>query len=259
LIAIIRHVVLLAVAALLVPSPAAAGEARAAVAANFADAMNELVPAFAETTGHTVVPVFGSTGKHYAQIVNGAPFALFLAADMERPRRLEEAGLAVTGSRFTYAVGRLALWSRDEGLVDGAGHVLATGGIHRLAIANPELAPYGRAAMEAIEALGLRERLEPRLVRGETIAQAFQYVRTGNARLGFVALSQLRRPGDPPGGSAWVVPRRLHRPIEQQAVLLRDDAAARAFLDFLRGAEARAIIERYGYTAGSESTGTDEP
>lgn len=257
--AIIRQFVLLATAALLVPAPATAGEVKAAVAANFADAMNELVPAFTEATGHEVLPVFGSTGKHYAQIVNGAPFALFLAADIERPRRLEEAGLAVAGSRFTYAVGRLALWSRDGGLVDEEGSVLARGGFHRLAIANPELAPYGRAAMEAIEALGLRERLEPKLVRGETIAQAFQYVRTGNARLGFVALSQLRRPGDPPGGSSWVLPRRLHRPIEQQAVLLRDDAAARAFLDFLRGAEARAIIERYGYTAESDTTETDEP
>lgn len=254
-----RRFLLLAAAALLVSAPAAAGDIKAAVAANFADAMNELVPAFGEATGHTLVPVFGSTGKHYAQIVNGAPFDLFLAADVERPRRLEEEGLAVAGSRFTYAVGRLALWSREEELVDPAGEVLAQGGFHRLAIANPELAPYGLAAEEVLKALGHWDALQPRLVRGETIAQAYQYVSTGNAELGFVALSQLRRPDGPPGGSSWLVPRRLHRPIEQQAVLLRDSDAARAFLDFLRGGTGRAIIERYGYATGGGTGGDDEP
>ncbi len=244
-----QFTVMIIITAMLLLGPAAAAdEIRVAVAANFADAMNALVSSFEAASGHTVVPVFGSTGKHYAQIVNGAPFAAFLAADVERPKLLEDKGLAQTGSRLTYAVGRLVLWSRTDGLVDPAGEVLWRGTFRHLAIASPQLAPYGAAAEETLRAMELWERLEPRLVRGESISQAFQFVRTGNAELGFVALSQLRRHGQTQEGSSWLVPQEHHRPIEQQAVLLTDSKAARQFLDFLRGDAAREIILRYGYT-----------
>lgn len=235
-------------AVLMLTPAAAADEIKVAVAANFADAMTALVSRFETDAGHTVVPVFGSTGKLYAQIVNGAPFALFLAADVERPKLLEEQGRAVAGSRWTYAVGRLILWSGSEDCVDPKGEVLRQGTFRHLAIANPELAPYGQAAREALRAMGLWERLEPRLVRGESIVQAFQFVHTGNAELGFVALSLLRRPGISETGSSWLVPPGLHRPIEQQVVLLEDSKTARAFLEFLRGNDARKIIRSYGYS-----------
>lgn len=237
------------VTALLLLSPSTvADEIKVAVAGNFADAMTALVSRFEAGTGHTVIPVFGSTGKHYAQIVNGAPFSLFLAADVERPSLLEEQGRAVPGSRLTYAIGRLVLWSRTDGFVDPAGAILQQATFRHLAIASPELAPYGAAAQEVLRMLGLWEKLEPRLVRGQTITQTFQYVRTGNAELGFVALSQVERPGVPEAGSSWLVPRELHRPIEQQAVLLEDSKTARAFLEFLRGNDAREIIRSYGYS-----------
>ncbi len=238
-----------AIMILLLPATAAtAEEIRVAVAANFADAMKTLVTRFEAISGHTVVPVFGSTGKHYAQIVNGASFAAFLAADAERPQRLESEGRAVRGTRFTYAVGRLVLWSRTDDVVDPAGTVLANGTFRHLAMASPELAPYGAAAEETLRSMGLWKRLEPRLVRGENIGQTFQFVHTGNAELGFVALSQVIGPGKKTEGSFWLVPLELHQPIEQQAVLLHDSKAARHFLAFLGGAEAREIILRYGYS-----------
>jgi molybdate transport system substrate-binding protein len=240
-----------AVIAMLVPFlPFAviADEILVAVATNFAAPMQAIVARFAETTGNKVVPVFGSTGKHYAQIKNGAPFAAFLAADTERPALLEKERVAVADSRFTYAVGRLVLWSPREGYVDPGGQVLTDGDYRHLAIANPVVAPYGRAAQEVLAARGLWEGLQRgRLVRGEDIGQTFQFVRSGNVELGFVAYSQVKRPGHPPEGSWWVVPQALYRPIEQQAVQLEDDATARAFLAFLRGDKARAIIADYGY------------
>jgi molybdate transport system substrate-binding protein len=223
------------------------GETTVAVAANFIGPAEELAAEFGRRTGHRVILSSGSTGKHFAQITHGAPFTAFLAADEARPLRLEQEGRAVAGSRFTYAVGRVVLWSADPALVDTLGAVLNRGDFQHLALANEKLAPYGEAAVQIMRALGQWERLQPRLVRGETISQAFQFVQSGNARLGFVALSQVRAlPADRPG-SAWMVPARLHRPIRQQAVLLTDDPVARAFLEFLKSPAARDIITAYGY------------
>jgi molybdate transport system substrate-binding protein len=239
---------LLLLIALLLGMPAQAGEVHVAVAQNFAATLQEISRAFSSATGHSVISSAASTGKLYAQIENGAPFEVFLSADSERPRLLEERGLAVKGSRFSYALGRLVLWSAQPDLVDPAGAVLAKTGWRHLAIANAELAPYGAAAREVLIQRGLWDAVRGRLVQGEDIAQTFQFVATGNAELGFVALAQLA--GAERGGSRWLVPDSLHAPIEQQAVLLaraKDDAAARALLDFLRAPEARARISQAGY------------
>jgi molybdate transport system substrate-binding protein len=225
---------------------AAAEETNVAVATNFVPAMDALVERFEQASGHTVLVSSGSTGGHYAQIVNGAPFDAFFAADSERPRLLEANGRAVPGSRFLYAVGRVALWSARPGYVDAGGTILATGDFRHLAIANPQLAPYGEAARDILAARGLWDRLQPRLVTGQDIGQAYSFVQTGNAELGFVAWSQLERGGGEIAGSYWLVPEALHRPIEQDAVLLRDVPAARAFLEFVKSAEAREIIRRFG-------------
>lgn len=233
-------------AALLTSTSAVADPVHVAVAANFAPACRVIADAFTAATKHEVVLSDGSSGKLFAQIENGAPFDLFLSADAERPRKLEEGEHAVAGTRFVYAVGRLALWSARDGFVTGEA-VLRGDAFQHLAIANPELAPYGAAAREALQHLGLWERVQPKLVRGEDIGQTFHFVSTGNAELGFVALSQL---ATEKGGSRWLVPADLYTPIEQQAVLLlpgKDDLAARAFLDFLKGGAARALIERAGY------------
>jgi molybdate transport system substrate-binding protein len=227
--------------------PVAADEIRVAVASNFAGAAREIASRFEQESGHRVVIASGATGKHFAQITHGAPFEVFLAADAQRPELLESSGIALPGSRFTYAVGELVLWSPRPGYVDPDGRVLETGDFRHLAIANPKLAPYGRAAREVLMAAGLWEALQPRLVRGENIAQAFQFVGSGNAQLGFVARAQVQRPGRATGGSWWKVPQSLYAPIVQQAVLLVDDATARAFADFLRSAEARQIIRDFGY------------
>lgn len=227
--------------------PAHADEIRVAVATNFSAAMNALVERFEESTGHTVLVSSGSTGVHYAQIKNGAPFDVFFAADAERPRLLEAEGAAVAGSRFRYAVGRVALWSTRDDYVDADGAVLETGDFRHLAIANPDLAPYGAAAREVLAARGLSSRLQSRLVTGQDIGQTYSFVQTGNAELGFVAWSQLRRPGEKIPGSYWLVPEALHRPIEQEAVLIRDVPAARALIEFVKGSEAREIIRGYGY------------
>jgi len=202
---------------------------------------------FEAVSGHEVTLIPGSTGKLHAQIVNGAPFDLFLAADTERPSRLEQLGVAVRGTRFTYALGRLVLWSPDPDLVDARGAVLASARFRFLAIANPELAPYGRAAHEALAALGLWEALQARLVRGENIGQTYQFVRSGNAQLGLVAAAQLARDAGRPPGSGWDVPAGLHAPIEQQAVLLKDTRAGRELLEFLRGGAALRLIADNGY------------
>jgi len=241
-------VIIVITATLLLSPTASAGEIKIAVASNFADTMTALVSSFETATSHTVIPVFGSTGKHYAQIVNGAPFAIFLAADVRRPELLEEKGLALPGSRFTYAVGRLVLWSRMEDFVDPEGVILTKDRFRHLAIANPKLAPYGEAAHEVLMALGLQKKLDQYLVSGENISQTFQFVQTGNAELGFVALSQVIRPGEKERGSSWLVPPNLHHPIEQQAVLLVDSKPARAFLEFLTGSTAQEIIRHHGYT-----------
>jgi molybdate transport system substrate-binding protein len=192
----------------------------------------------------------GATGKFYAQIKNGAPFDVLLAADDETPARLEKEGAAVAGSRFTYATGKLVLWSARPELVDSKGEVLKKGGFTHLAIANPKLAPYGTAAIETLKALGLLEAMQPKFVQAENIAQAYQFVATGNTQLGFVAMSQVYEDGKLKSGSAWVVPAGLHSPIRQDAVLLENGkgkSAADALMRFLKSDQARQIIRRYGY------------
>ena len=224
-----------------------AAEVRVAVAANFSDTAQQIADRFEARSGHRVVISAGSSGQLYAQIRQGAPFDVFLSADDERPARVEAEGLGVKGTRFTYATGRLVLWSRTAGLVDPQGRVLATGQFQHLAIADPASAPYGRAAMEVLAHRKLDGRLKPRLVTGNSIAQALQFVRTGSAELGFIALSQARSLA---GGSRWLVPATDHRPIDQQAILLThagDPAAAAAFLKFLKSPEARTLIRAQGY------------
>jgi len=231
-------------------APALAAEVSVAVASNFAAPMQKIAAAFEKDTGHKAVLAFGSTGKFHAQITNGAPFQVLLAADDETPQRLEREGFAMAGTRFTYAIGRLALWSRLPGRVDGKGDVLRVGGFAHIALANPKIAPYGAAAAEVLNGLGLTATLTPKFVLGENIAQTYQFVASGNAELGFVALSQVYLDGKLAAGSAWVVPATLHAPIRQDAVLLRagkDSAAAAALLAYLHGGKARALIRASGY------------
>jgi molybdate transport system substrate-binding protein len=220
-----------------------------AVAANFTDATRDIVPLFEKATGHQLKVSFGSTGKLYSQIEHGAPFEVFLAADSKRPKKAEKQGLAVSGSRFTYARGKLALWSPKSGLFDDAEAYLKRGEFRHAAIANPKTAPYGLAAQQVMEHLAVWSSLQSKLVRGDSIAQAFQFVATGNAAVGFVALSQVRG-WKGSEGTAWEIPQAYYAPIEQQAVLLKKgeaNPAARAFLDFLKGGGARNVITAYGY------------
>ena len=226
-----------------------ADEIRVAVASNFADAIKAAADVFEEQTGHRVILIFGSTGKHYAQIRNGAPFEAFFAADARRPALLETEGVAQPGSRFTYAVGKVVLWSPDPDLIDADAGVsnLANGDFRHLSMANPKLAPYGKAAEEVMRTKGVWEDLRTRTVRGENIGQAFQFVKSGNAELGFVALSQITQPGKAIAGSFWRPPQALYTPIVQQAVLLKANPAARQFLAFMQDDAAVRIIERYGY------------
>lgn len=243
----LRSGLLLTIALAAAPGFAWADEIRIAVASNFAGAMKAIVEAFEAGSDHEITLSFGSTGKHYAQIANGAPFDAFFAADTTRPALLEEEGVAVPGSRFTYAIGKLVLWSPKIQFVDADGKVVANGEFRHLAIANPRLAPYGRAAEEVLRARGLWAVVEKRLVFGENINQAFQFVASGNADLGFVAYSQLQRSSGELEGSYWEVSQSEYSPIEQQAVLLDDNAAARAFLAYVRGAEGSNIIRAHGY------------
>jgi len=241
---------LLALLGALLSGPALADDVQVAVAANFTAPMQQIARGFEQATGHRAVLAFGATGKFYAQIRNGAPFQLLLAADDETPARLEREGLTVADTRFTYAIGRLVLWSAQAGRVDDQGEVLRRGDFAHVAIADPKLAPYGAAAVQALTRLGLLERLRPRLVQGESIAQAYQFVATGNAELGFVALSQVMADGRIVRGSAWQVPEALHEPLRQDAVVLapgKDQPAAAALAAYLRGAPARAILRAYGY------------
>ena len=227
-----------------------AAEVRVAVAANFARPMERIAERFTAASGHMVSVSVGSTGRLYSQIVAGAPFDLLLAADAKTPARLVDEGLATAPNRFTYAIGQLVLWSAQPGRVDAEGAVLAADGWQRLAIANPQLAPYGEAAMAVLRARGLAERLAPRLVTGDSIAQAYQFVFTGNAELGFVALSQVLVPGQAGSGSVWRVPQALYPEIRQDVVLLRraeTNPAAVALLAFLREPAARAVIADFGY------------
>jgi molybdate transport system substrate-binding protein len=233
--------------ALIAPTLARAADVQVAVAANFTEPAREIAQRFERRTGHKAVLSFGASGQFFTQIANGAPFEVFLSADVERPQKAETDGLAVPGSRFTYATGRLVLWSRDPKRVDARGQVLARGGFEKLAIADPKAAPYGLAAVETLQKLGLHDRLRPKLVQGASITQTLQFARTGAAELGFVALSQVVAEK---GGSRWVVPANLHTPIDQQAVLLKTgagDPAAVAFMAFLKTPEAKGVIRKYGY------------
>jgi molybdate transport system substrate-binding protein len=222
-------------------------EARIAVASNFTDTITHIAERFKEKTGRVVTLIFGSSGNHYAQIKNGAPFDAFFSADVERPEFLEREGIAMLDSRFTYAIGKLVLWSPREGYVDSAGKVLESGTFHHLAVANPRLAPYGEAAQQVLTSKKQWDSLQDRIVLGENITQTYQFVQSGNAELGFVAYAQVKRPGRPMEGSLWVVPQSLYSPIEQQAVLLRDNETARMFVAFLRSNEALQIIHDHGY------------
>jgi molybdate transport system substrate-binding protein len=224
-----------------------AADVLVAVAANFTDPAKEIAARFTAATGDNAVLTFGSSGQIYTQISHGAPFQVFLSADADRPQKAEQDGLAVAGSRFTYATGRLVLYSATAGLVDPRGDVLSKGAFNKLSIADPAAAPYGTAAVETMVKLGVYVMLKPKIVQGASITQAYQFVQTGAAELGFVALSQVIAT---PGGSRWIVPEADHDPIDQQAVLLKtgaDNPAAAAFMTFLKGKEARAIIKRYGY------------
>ena len=221
-----------------------------AVAANFAAPLKALAPDFEKVSGHKLLLSSGATGKLFAQIKSGAPFEVLLAADNVTPARLVQEGQAIASSRFTYATGRLVLWSADAQRVDAQGEVLKKGGFKHLAIAAPALAPYGAAAIQTLTQLGLLNALTPRLVQGESIGQTYSFVATGNAELGFVALSQVTENGKLRQGSGWIVPTPLHAPLHQDAVLLtkgKDNPAATALLAFLKTDRARTVIRSFGY------------
>lgn len=245
-----RQVVAVVMFAVQLNLPVYAGEVSAAVAANFTAPMQQIATEFEKDTGNTVKLSFGSTGKFYAQIRNGAPFDVLVAADSTTPQRLEQDGQAAAGSSFVYALGKLVLWSAQPGYVDDKGEVLHKAGYSKLSIADPKLAPYGLAAKETLQKLQLWDSLQNKLVTGENISQAYQFATTGNAELGFIALSQVMHDGKVSAGSYWLVPSSLYNPIRQSAALLsgaKDKATAQAFLDFLKGKKAEAIIHSFGY------------
>ncbi len=242
---------LLAMFALALASPARAGEVRVAVASNFTAPMEAIAAAFERETGHKALLSFGATGKFYAQIKNGAPFELLLAADATTPAKLEQEGAAVAGTRFTYAVGKLVLWSAQPGFIDAQGEVLRKGNFKHLALANPKTAPYGAAAIEVLSQLKLLDALAPKFVQGENITQTYQFVASGNAQLGFVALSQVLEGGKVAEGSAWVVAQHLYQPLRQDAVVLtagKGKLATLALMVFLKSKKAQEEILSYGYT-----------
>ena len=221
-----------------------------AVAANFTAPMKRIAEEFEKGTGHKAILSVGATGKFYAQIINGAPIDVFLSADGETPTKLEKDGFAVTGSRFTYATGRLVLWSAKPGLVDDKAAVLVRNDFKHLAIAASKVAPYGVAAVETLTKIGILQSVQSKLVTGESIGQTFSMVSTGNADLGFVAMSQVYEDGRLKSGSAWVVPANLHSPLQQDAVLLvrgKSNPAALQLLIFLKSGQARAIMNSFGY------------
>ena len=239
------------VAWLILLAPASwAASTLVAVAANFSKPMTEIAAEFEKATGHSAKLSFGSTGKFVSQIENGGPFEVLLAADEKGTQKLEQSGFTVPNSQFTYALGKLVLWSAKPGYVDDQGKILTTGGFKHLALADPKLAPYGSAAVEVLKKMGLMDKLQPLFVQGENIAQTLQFVSTANAELGFVALSQVIENGKIANGSGWIIPDDYYAPIRQGAVLLKKGAenpAAPALLDYLKSAPALAIIEKYGY------------
>lgn len=229
--------------------PVHADNVSVAVAANFMVPIKAIAAEFERDTGHKIVASYGATGHFYVQVKNGAPFEVLLAADTETPSKLVAENLAVAATRFTYAIGKLALWSAKREVVDAGGAVLRQANFSHLALANPKLAPYGAAALEAMRALGVYEALQPKLVTGESVAQAYQFVASGNALLGFVAYSQVLKDGKS-GGSLWLVPQALYQPLRQDAVLLekgRNKPAAAALLRYLQTDKARAMIKSSGY------------
>jgi len=227
-----------------------AGEVNAAVAANFSAPVQQIATLFEKETGNTVKLSFGSTGKFYSQIKEGAPFDVLLAADEKTPALMEHENLAVTNSRFVYAIGKLVLWSAKAGYVDEKGAVLSNGSYNKLSYADPKLAPYGLAARETLQKLNLWEKVQSKLVTGESITQAYQFAATGNAELAFIALSQITKDGKVTEGSWWIVPADLYSPIKQAAVQLsaaKDKVTAQAFLAYLKSEKAVAIIRSFGY------------
>ncbi|SFP25113.1 molybdate transport system substrate-binding protein [Ectopseudomonas composti] len=231
-------------------SGAIADEVKVAVAANFTAPIQAIAPEFEKATGHKLVASFGATGQIYAQIKNGAPFDVFLSADDNTPAKLESEGDIVPGSRFTYAIGSLVLWSADASYLDGSDAALKAGQFKHLSIANPKAAPYGLAATQVLDKLGLTEAVKSKLVEGQNITQAHQFVSTGNAELGFVALSQVYKDGQVTSGSAWIVPDAMYDPIKQDAVILKQGAnnpAAAALVEYLKGPEAAKVIKSFGY------------
>lgn len=229
---------------------AQADEVQVAVASNFTAPIQAIAKGFEQDTGHTLIAAYGATGQFYTQIRNGAPFEVFLAADDATPARLEADGAVVEHSRFTYAIGTLALWSARTDYVDDQGQVLHDDAFRHLSIANPKTAPYGHAATQVLDKLGLTDRVKGKIVEGQNITQAYQFVSTGNAELGFVALSQVFKDGKLASGSAWIVPAQLHDPIRQDAVILdkgRNNPAALALMQYLKGPKAAAILQAYGY------------
>lgn len=235
---------------LLAANHSLAAEISVAVAANFAAPMKIIAKEFERETGHKTVLSFGGTGQFYAQIKNGAPFAVLLAADTQTPEKIEKEGLGVQATTFTYAIGQLVLWSKKPGLVDERGEILKTGNFSKIAIANPKLAPYGAAALEVLNRLGVVNQVKPKIVEGSNIAQTYQFVFSENASLGFVALSQVYEDGKLKQGSGWIVPNSMYSPIKQDAILLnpgRDNAAAIALLSYLQSEAAKAVIRKFGY------------
>ncbi len=227
-----------------------AGEVSVAVASNFTAPMKIIAQAFERDTGHKAILSFGASGQFYAQIKNGAPFAVLLAADDETPAKLEKEGFGVAGTRFTYALGKVVLWSKKPGFVDDKGEVLRSDTFTKIAIANPKLAPYGVAAMQVLQGLDVSARVIPKIVEASNIGQTFQFVSSGSVALGFIALSQIFENGKIKNGSGWVVPSTMYDPIKQDAMLLmhaRTSIAAQALLQYLRSEKAKAIILSYGY------------
>lgn len=241
---------ILALLALGLSTSAFADEVQVAVASNFTAPMKVIAADFEKASGHKVVLAFGSTGKFYSQINNGAPFDVFFAADDKTPKKLENEKGTVAGSRFTYATGKLVLWSAKPDFVDAEAAVLKKADFAHLSLANPKLAPYGAAAIETLTSLGLLDKLEPKFVQGENISQTYNFVLTGNAELGFVALSQVYENGKLKNGSGWIVPAKLHTPIRQDAVILahgKDNPAASALVAYLKTEPAKAVIRSFGY------------
>ena len=247
----IRHIIhLCAYGIFVVAANAQAAEIKVAVASNFANTLKEIAVEFQRDTGYQLAITPGATGKFYAQISNGAPFDVFLSADDETPRKLAQEGKAIAASQFTYATGRLALWSPSPDLVDKNADILKTDKFKYIAIANAKVAPYGQAAVQTMQKLGVLSKIEPRVVQGESIAQTFQFVSTGNAQLGFVALSQIFENGKIKTGSAWIVPEEMHEQLKQDAVVLqscKNTSACQALMDYLKSEKIKKMMSSYGY------------